>query len=71
MLRLTSAYVLHMICVTHWIPFVSPTFYFPSEMWRELGNAINENIQEIEVINKNDWLSLREVWSTVVETNHW
>lgn len=71
MLRLTSAYVLHMICVTHWIPFVSPAFYFPSETWREMGNAINEkNIQEIETINKNAWLSLSEVWSTVVETNH-
>jgi len=72
MLRLTSASVLHVLCVTHWIPFVLPTFYFPPEAWRELGNAISEkNTQEIEGINKNDWLSLSEVWSTVVETNHW
>lgn len=41
-------------------------------MWQDLGNAINEkNIQEIEAINKKDWLSLSEVWSTVAETNHW
>lgn len=33
MLWLTSTYVLHTKCVTHWIPLVSPTFYFPSEMW--------------------------------------
>lgn len=40
-------------------------------MWQDLGNAINEkDIQEIEAINKKDWLSLGEVWSTVVEANH-
>lgn len=76
---LTAIFVLWLSSACHtwyvWhtgFPLFPPTFDFPSETWSELGNTISgRNIQEIEAINRTDWLSLPEVWSAVVETKHW